>query len=341
MNLLDRYKILANPFSRTAATMFPDMLKAAPFKKGQRLSSDYERNFTMYNTLGVASWTVPLALAVTAIVNAKAKRDVDKARAKSESHLLAAGRPILTPTPATDVATNKNVKRLKGIEQDTKELKKKASSVVESAVPILALPASYWLASKLATKFISDKISRDLEAERKNLRRLQDAEDLERLKLLGMVQTVPNTQPGGLPKQAGDDSSPSIGLRWLPRSISGLFDRVKDATEGMSPTGAGKLFLWDGFLLPAVVGSALLAVGGSAYLGKRDRDTKKVELLTKKLLGENRMHDPSMLSIELPENVISAGNANQMHRIEGLPTASDPLVQSALENSKEKDALFA
>lgn len=334
MNLLDRYKILANPFARTAATMFPDMLKAAPFKEGQRLSSDYTRNFTAWNALGVASWAAPLALAITAIVNTKAKREVDKARSKSERQLLAAGRPILTPTPAEDTASNKNAKRLENIVKDTKELKKQAaSSVVESAVPLLALPASYWLASKLATKFMSDKISKELEAERKNLRRLQDAEDLERLKLLGMVKEVPGTQPIGLPKQANGSKT--------YRSISGFFDRLKDSTTGVDPMGAGKLFLWDGVMVPAVVASALLAIGGSAYLSRRDRDTKKVELLTKKLLGENRMHDPSMLSLDLPQNITSAGNMNQMHRIEGLPVSEDPLAQSALENSKEKDALFS
>ena len=324
---LSRYLTLANPFSRAQADVFPKMYDDAPFKPGWRLSSDKKTNFVLWNALGVASWTVPLALAVTALVNAKAKREVDKERDRSEDQLLAAGRPVLTPTPLTEKAPKDNAKRLDNIAEDAKNISKKAADlspfkgVIESTIPILALPASYWLANKLATKFISDKISSDLEEERVSLRKLQDAEDLERLKLLGMVKSASNS---GIEKKA--DS---------------FFENIAKPFSNVSLTGVGKAALWDALLIPAVAASALLAVGGGAYLSKRDRDAKKVKLLTKKLLGENRMHDPSMLSINLPSSVISSGNEKQMHRIEGLPVSEDPRAQSALENSKEKDALFS
>lgn len=327
MNKLDRYLKLANPFARIGASINPKIFDAAPNSGGLRLSSDKQLNFSLWNTLGVASWAVPLAVIATTLVNAKAKREVDRARDKSEEQLLESSRPVITPTSLKEKAPKRNSKSIAEIENDVNTIEKKAGmldSSVQMTLPLLALPASYWLASKLTNKFISDKISNDLEEERQTLRKLQDAEDLERLKLLGMIKEEDGA--GELSKTASDEEG------WL--------SKVKSFFSGTDPVATGKLLLWDGHLVPALAASAMLAIGGGMYLSNRDRDTKKVKLLTKKLLGENRLYDPPALSIDLKGATESDQKNNQMHQIEGIPSSAEVSRYNALENSKEKDALF-
>lgn len=339
MNTLDRVVGLANPTMTLLSGVYPDKLKLAPSSDGLRLANNPTTNLALWNTLGVASWAVPLAIATAAIANIKAKKDVDKARNKSDNLLLASSRPYLTPKKLSDKKPSISEDRLSKIDTDALKISKAASSVfattLKGALPMMALPAAYWLASKLTNSFISDKIEGDLEAERVALRDLQDAEDLERLKLLGMVEDEdPAESERSLSKRA---NGPSLGTM-----VRGLTTRVGDMFHGIDPAGATKTLAWDAHITPLLAAAALLAVGGGTYLSKRDRDHKKVQLLTKKLLGENRLHDPAQLSIDLPTKLNKSNDkSKQLQRIEGLPTSEDSIPTGILENSKEKDALFA
>jgi hypothetical protein len=347
MNLLDRYALLANPLTTISSSAYKAAVKAAPLSDGLRLSNNPKLNLALWNTIGVASWAVPLAVVATALVNAKAKREVDNARIKSDDQLLNASRPAITPSPLKidedKGKDNKNVSRLKQIEADSAKFSKKAAlslfgSPILGALPITAVPVSYWLANKLATKFISDKIEDDLKAERNSLRALQDAEDLERLRLLGLVSDDKNKDKAAdLVKEASDKSGKPAGLM---NFFSGVGNRIKDETSGVDVFGLGKTLLWDVHLAPIFAASALLAIGGGMYMSGRDRSTKKIKLLTKKLLGENRMHDPATLSIELPKGISQGSDSRQLQRLEGIPTndATPGILFS--ENNHKKDELF-
>ena len=97
---LERYLTMANPFSTLLTRAIPALRKHAPGTESDstwRLSNDPDRNFAYWNALGVASWAVPLAIVTTALVTAKAKRDVTKSEEKGGSGLLAASRPELSP----------------------------------------------------------------------------------------------------------------------------------------------------------------------------------------------------------------------------------------------------
>lgn len=330
MNLLERYALLANPLTTIASSAYKDAVKAAPSSPALRLSNNPKVNLALWNAAGVASWALPLAAVATLLVNAKAKKEVDKARKKSDNQLLDASRPSITPKKLekSDEEENANDKRLKLIENDNLALAKKANmslfrDPLLATLPLVTVPASYWLANKLTSKFLSDKLEDDLVSERKRLRALQDAEDLERLRLLGLInedaeekKTVP------LKKEASGN---------LFNSLSGAVQRMKDSMHGVDLAGLGKALLWDAHLAPIFAASALLAIGGGVYMSGRDKSTKKVKLLTKKLLGENRMHDPASLSIELPKGVSQGADTKQLQRIEGIQSA---------ENNSKKDELF-
>lgn len=338
---LERYLTMANPFSTLLTRAIPALRKQAPGTEPDsrwRLSNDPDRNFAYWNALGVASWAVPLAIATTALVTAKAKRDVTRSEEKGGSGLLAASRPELSPRLAQNGKEKNSDIRLRKIDKDMiSALSKQASSaggLVSSAllgsIPIVALPASYWLANKLSSAYLSDKIERELDSEREALLALQNEEDLKRLALLGMVN------PKYLNKKA------ALSLRdWAPWAAD-MRDGLSDAFKGIDIPGATKLLLWDSYLVPAIAASALLTIGGGAYLRKRNKDYKKIEVLRKKLLGENRLHDPAQLSIDIPEEALMFDDkSKQLQRIEGLPAPEDRLPTGLLENSKEKDALFA
>lgn len=342
MNIAERLAILANPLSTAISVARPDIMSAAPNSDRWRLSSNPRRNLALWNALGVAAWAAPLALATAVIVNSKAKREVDRERDKSEDLLLSSSRPTITPSDLEDAVENDNVKRLEKIEADNLRLAKNASVLESSllgALPIVALPASYWLANKLTTQFMSDKISQQLAEEREGLRKLQDAEDLERLKLLGMVESEDDKDTEDARKDSIKKVADGPGFG---NTVAGFVQNLKDKFNKVSPTGLGQFALWDAYLVPALAASALAAVGGGIYLSKRDRDTKKVRLLTKKLLGENRLYDPPALSIDLPKNKISKDDrSKQLQMIEGIPSSETLVNLADSENSKEKDELFS
>ena len=121
----NNYLKLLNPFTTLAHTGEGDIAPTGKFA----LSRDPKTNLALWNTIGVSSWAIPLAIAANVASNRYWKKEIEKARKKRTVSKLEALRPRLSPDSDLDdisniVDTPEEENRL------IEEIEKKASDVL-------------------------------------------------------------------------------------------------------------------------------------------------------------------------------------------------------------------
>lgn len=329
----------------TAMTTYgeEDQRRIAPGGK-LALSKDPSTNLSLWNTLGVASWAIPTAAVAAYLVN---KHTMDKLRKKrdavSDSKLRARRVGIgeyasdtagLSESEAEDKQLQLALANAEGSDGDETEMIKKEAGLgfFHKSLPILAAPGLLWLASDVVNKELKDKYAAELDAEAEELRREQDAVDIEMLKAKGYLQDNPvedvsapveNTKEAVIPKEA----SASFPV------LSSLLNGVRDVT--------GSVYLGIPASLMALSSVGLAALGSAHFL-KRTDDAKKLKLLRERMLGEDRLLEAPKLRLKIPKHLKETDAVTQQV-IPGIEVAEPvpaDVIEAVVAKEKKKDAFL-
>ena len=316
----NNYLKLLNPFTTLAHTGEGDIAPTGKFA----LSRDPKTNLALWNTIGVSSWAIPLAIAANVASNRYWKKEIEKARKKRTVSKLEALRPRLSPDSDLDdisniVDTPEEENRL------IEEIEKKASDDdsgipligdavsrgLKAALPILAAPTALAVTTAILHKKQKEEYKKQLLRERLALRNMHDKIQHDILVENGLLKGA---------KAPEKENTLSSFLLDLPVVLS-------------------------------LGGAALAGAGTYHYLSKKDKNKAKIEFLKKKVLGSNTLQDTPQISLDsLPavkeELIARTGDKNptlMLAKSETLLPEADIPDERVLEEviAKKRDALFS
>ena len=315
----NNYLKLLNPFTTLAHTGEGDIAPSGKFA----LSRDPKTNLALWNTLGVSSWAIPLAIAANVASNRYWKKKIEEDRKKRTVSKLEALRPRLSPDDDLDDVSN-ILDTPEAENRIIEEIEKKANDGdsglpligdavdrgIKSALPILAAPTALALTTAILHKKQKEEYKKQLLKERLALRNMHDKIQHEILVENGLIKGA---------KAPEKENTLSSFLLDLPVVLS-------------------------------LGGAALAGAGTYHYLSKKDKNKAKIEFLRKKVLGSNTLQDTPQISLDsLPavkeELIARTGDKNPTLLIaqsETLRPKADTPDERILEEvvAAKKDALF-
>ena len=347
LNKALNYKHLVNPL-KTAFSKGTSVLDAPG--GSWKLSDDPKTNMALWNAIYSAPAVFGLSYLVNNIANRKAETEVDEKLDTQLIDKLQALRPRLVSDPNledTESFTELPQKELKRLETIKAELNKAAAdddedpswdkdlkqwvidtlkSSIKGAIPIgaAALAASGGIALSNANN--KDRIKKDLEARRVQLRNIQALIDRQMLVDKGLVKGASSKKD----KDSGDKEGSKIGL------LEGAINAP---------------------LLAHILIAGGLGLGTYKFMRAKDPNEKKLSYLKKVQLGSNVLQDTPQLSVlDLPidpAKVLAVPGDKKQETLIAEETkpvevaAADIIDVKPIEDSgifqeiKKKDALFA
>lgn len=300
-----------------------------------KLSDDNKTNLALWNTLGVASWSIPAALLITKLSKDYHDRKVRKSMGKSKKFRSDAIRPIINTTPddADDVKALVEAKLEEAID---KEMEKRASEdkgmlddlltfagdavkdAVVNPMPIVVPAGLSLVTAYLYNKMAEKRLKQRLLEERADIQKEQRAVDRATLKARGLIVD-------SMDKEASDDK-----------------DKVAEGVRS--------------FLLSPVSLAALLTLAtgavGYKYFSDTDENKNKLKVLRDVALGRGVLQDTPQLGLaELPvkaEEILAVPGSTSKKRLsiadpttgEILDIAKDDPILEEVEDDDKKDAIF-
>lgn len=301
-----------------------------------RLSDDNKTNLALWNTLGVASWSIPAALLITKLSKDYHNRKVRKSMGKSKKFRSDAIRPIISTTPG-DEDDVKALVEAKLEEAINKEMEKRASedkgvlddildfagNAVKDAVvnpmPIVVPAGLSLVTAYLYNKMAEKRLKQQLLEERADIQKEQRAIDRATLKARGLISDT-------IDKKASDTDK----------------DKVAEGVRS---------FLLSPISLAALLTLATGAVGYK-YFSDTDENKNKLKVLRDVALGRGVLQDTPQLGLaELPvkaEEILAVPGSTSKKRLsiadpttgEILDIAKDDPILEEVEDNDKKDAIF-
>ena len=297
LDVLTKYKHLANPLFSLSNSGTWD--KLAPTGKWS-LSKNPAVNLALWNSLGVASWAVPVAALTTYLANKWHDKKLYDRSVKATINKLTAAKPYVNVERELEElrqeldAREESRSLLGGLikgasgegkasdydSNDSSALGNWVSGVAASTLPILTLVGGGLGAKYLVDKLYERNMKRRLLNERKDMQDMQNAIDLEILRTQGLL------------KASSDNTNTETKI-----SADTAREVLKNRrAKADSERGAlGMIASWP--IVGGVLGTSFLGLLALHYLNKADNDRKLLKDVRDKALGINAMQTPPELSL--------------------------------------------